>query len=185
MTDRQAFCRRTNTHALLHACMHARTHTLTHALTLTHYLSFTDTQTRALTHARTRTDTHHASTHTIKHICVRARVLTLSQLLARSLTPPLTGQQSLAAHSHDANQARQCSFLLFGMDFIGNPRSKTNREGGDRIVLRSKHSNLSLRHTCRILSIKIEVVEMGVIVILKIFPLGGVHPPVFRPRQPQ
>ena len=41
------------------------------------------------------------------------------------------------------------------MVFIGNPRSETNREGGDRIVLRSKHSNLKLRHTCSILSIKI------------------------------
>ena len=47
------------------------------------------------------------------------------------------------------------------MVLVGTPRSETNREGGDRIVLRSKHSNLNLRHTCSILSIKIEVVEMG------------------------
>ena len=31
------------------------------------------------------------------------------------------------------------------------------------MVLRSNHSNLSLQHTCSILSIKIEVVEMGVV----------------------
>ena len=49
------------------------------------------------------------------------------------------------------------------MVFIGNPRSETNREEGDLIVLRSKHSNLDLRHTCSILSIKIEIVEMGVV----------------------
>ena len=74
------------------------------------------------------------------------------------------------------------------MVFIGNPRSETNMGGGDRIVLRSKHSNLKLRHTCSILSIKIEVVEMGVVrvVIPKVFPLTGVHPPVvLRPRRPQ
>ena len=45
----------------------------------------------------------------------------------------------------------------FGMVFIGNPRSETNREGGDRIVLRSKHSNLNLRHTYSILSINIYI----------------------------
>ena len=75
------------------------------------------------------------------------------------------------------------------MVFIENPRSETNRgrEGGDRIVLRSKHSNLSLRHTCSILTIKVEVGEMGVVrvVIQRILPHRGVHPPVFRPRQPQ
>ena len=80
------------------------------------------------------------------------------------------------------------AFFKFGMVFIGNPRSETNREGGDRIVLRSKHSNLSLQHTCSILSLKIEVVEMVVILVVipKLFPLRrGVHPSVFRPRQPQ
>ena len=56
------------------------------------------------------------------------------------------------------------------MVFIGNPRSETNREGGNRIVLRSQHSNLNLRHTCSILSIKIEVVEMGgVSVVIALF----------------
>ena len=65
--------------------------------------------------------------------------------------------------------------------------AKSNREGGDRIVLRSKHSNLSLRHTCSILTIKVEVGEMGVVLVVsqRILPLRGVHPPVVRPRQPQ
>ena len=73
------------------------------------------------------------------------------------------------------------------MVFIETREAKTNREGGDRIVLRSKHSNLSLRHTCSILTIKVEVGEMGVVrvVIPRIFPLRGVHPPVVRPRQSQ
>ena len=49
------------------------------------------------------------------------------------------------------------------MVFIGNPRSETGRGGGDRIVLRSKHSKLHLQHTGSILSIKNEVVEVGVV----------------------
>ena len=73
------------------------------------------------------------------------------------------------------------------MVFIGNPRSETNRMGGDQIILGSMHSKLHLQHTCIILSIKIEVVEMGVVrvVIPIIFPHRGVHPPFLRPRHPQ
>ena len=39
------------------------------------------------------------------------------------------------------------------MVFIGNPRRGTNNGGGDRIILRSKHSKLHLQHTGSILSI--------------------------------
>ena len=61
------------------------------------------------------------------------------------------------------------------MVFIGNPRRETNRVGGDRIILRSMHSKLHLQHTCSILSIEIEVVEVGVVrvVIPNIFLLRG------------
>ena len=68
------------------------------------------------------------------------------------------------------------------MVFIGNPRRETNRVGGDRIILRSIHSKLHLQHTCSILSIKIEVVEVGVVRVFipNIFLLRGVHPPILR-----
>ena len=73
------------------------------------------------------------------------------------------------------------------MVFIGNPRRGTNRVGGDRIILRSMHSKLHLQHTCGILSIKIEVVEVGVVRVFipNFFLLKGVHPPILRPRHPQ
>ena len=72
------------------------------------------------------------------------------------------------------------------MVFIGTPRSETNMGGGDRIVLRYKHNYLRLLHTYSIISTKIEVeMVVGRVVIPNIFPLKGVHPPVFRPRQPQ
>ena len=73
------------------------------------------------------------------------------------------------------------------MVFIGNPQSETNREGGDRIILRSMHTKPHLQHTCSILSIKIEVVEVGVVRVFipNIFLLKGVHPPILRARHPQ
>ena len=73
------------------------------------------------------------------------------------------------------------------MVFIGNPRRGTNRVGGDRIILRSMQSKLHLQKTCGILSIKIEVVEVGVVLVFipNIFLLKGVHPPILRPRHPQ
>ena len=73
------------------------------------------------------------------------------------------------------------------MVFIRNPRSETNRVGGDRIILRSMHSKLHLQHTCSILSIKLEVLEVGVVrvVIPNIFHLKGVPPPFLGPRHPQ
>ena len=78
--------------------------------------------------------------------------------------------------------------FLFWMVFLGNPRSETNMEVGDRIVLRSKPSYLRLLHTWSIMSTKIEVeVEMvvGRVLIPIIIPTKGVHPPVLRPHQPQ
>ena len=73
------------------------------------------------------------------------------------------------------------------MVFIGNPRRGTNMVGRDRIILRSMHSKLHLQHTCSILLIKIEVVEVGVVRVLipNIFLLKGVHPPILRPLHPQ
>ena len=72
------------------------------------------------------------------------------------------------------------------MVLIGNPRGETNMGGGDQIVLRSKPNYLRLLHNCSIVSTKIEVeMVVGRVVIPNIFPLKGVHPPVFRPRQPQ
>src|SRR6056300_1076329 len=69
------------------------------------------------------------------------------------------------------------------MVFIGNPRRGTNRVGGDRIILRSMQTKLHLQHTCSILSIKIEVVEVGVVLVFipNFFLLKGVHPPSLKP----
>ena len=68
------------------------------------------------------------------------------------------------------------------MVFIGNPRRGTNNGGGDRIILRSKHSNLHLQHTGSILSTKIEVVEVGVVrgFIPNIVLFRGVHAPILQ-----
>ena len=59
--------------------------------------------------------------------------------------------------------AANVKLFWFVIVFIGNSRSETNRVGGNRIILRSMHSKLHLRNSCSILSIKIEVAEMGVL----------------------
>ena len=76
--------------------------------------------------------------------------------------------------------------LSFGLGWsVVETRIETNIGGGDRIVLRSKPIYLSLLHTCSIISTKIEVeMVVGRVVIPNIFQFKGVHPPVFRPRQP-
>ena len=79
------------------------------------------------------------------------------------------------------------TFFQFVMVFIVNPRRETNRVGGDRIILRSMHNKLHLQHTCSTLFIKIEVVEVGVVLVFipNFFLLKGVYPPILRPLHPQ